>query len=122
MVKNQLEEARVGFFEVFGEGEVGFVEQLVELVVAKTQLQVPDVEVVMDNIGVAHQEDPVMFLHFFDGLNALAGDVEEHGVPDGIEFLVGHFLLMEEGFHAFAEGRGGIDARVEFAHDFDKLL
>ena len=122
VVEDELEEARVGLFKVFGEGKVRLVEQRVKLLVAEAQLQVPDVEVVMDFVGVAHQEDLIVFLHLLDGFDAFAGDVQQHGVPDGVEALVGHLLLSDEGFHLAAERGGGVDACVELAHDVDKVL
>ena len=76
----------------------------------------------MDDIGVAHQENLVVFLYLFNSLNALARDVQQHGVPNGIETLVGHFPQSEKGFGFFAEGGGSVDACVEFAHNVDKLL
>ena len=122
MVEDEFEEARVGFFQMDVEREVRLVEQLVEFIISETQLQVPDVQVVMNLIGVAHQEDFVVLPNLFEGFDALTWDVEEHGVPDRVEFLVGHFFLPDEFLHLFPEGGSRVNAGVEFAHNLDKIL
>ena len=76
----------------------------------------------MDFVGVAHQENLIVFPDLFQGGDAFAWNVQQHGVPNRVEFLVGHFLLAEDGFGFLAEGGCGVDASVEFAHDVHKLL
>ena len=113
LVEDELKEERVGFAEMRVEREVGFVEEIVELGVAEAELEVAHIEVVVDLVGVAHEEDAVMLFDFLDGADAFDGNVEEHGVPYIIEGGVRHTGEAEEFLDTLAEGSGREDAAVE---------
>ena len=67
----------------------------------------------MDLVSVAHEEDAVMLFDFLDGADAFDGDVEQHGVPDIVEGLVGQTGEAKEFFSLVTEGGCADDTAVE---------
>ena len=96
-------------------GEIGGVEATGEDVESVFAHHLAGVELIVDVVGVAVEDDAVFLLQGEEGGDTRGGDVDEDGVEDVVHVLVGERGVGESA-HSLAQRVGGEEALFEEIH------